>query len=610
MNLGFLNSGYYLLGTKCQKEPVTLGILTINSAVDTQSNPVLGQWCFNFTEDEGTLLKIQDIKTAFLDIACRLGLKPVIFTDKFKKALLEEKTICLVADTSALHHGHLEQALRLRRDKPTHTTIPDQVYMEIQRQRERYKDDKKKEESSCIAQRRLRRLRFAPARAIYRLKQSKIVHYIRPPEAMVRYFGAEISDDNEQRESERINYHRDRLILEALRHQRQILPDVPIWLVTSDANFAIQLELEGFNAGFCRQPEFSKVSSFIITSPFIDPYSFTPYHTSVEDFLEECLWEWGVLTLQREGETKRKILNMLDEKISRNIQLNIESIKQLVTEDKEVKECNIIKKDNTTFLLETVVKVPKRAPSASKMLKFLEILFREKSFVKDTFLGEISYLKALQWIEEIKTTVKLTPRGLKIMENWSSLTLNDVKAWYDWMFDTKKDIKQLDKQTHLINLLSSSTPPPGTDKSLAEKLGGLERDVSSQSALANAFGLAVRLGGKTWKAEEKQPQEAAQLILEKAQSLKNDQVSSAVRVDRIFTALLTTTPLSVPTFRIGLLELFENEKIRLSGTVPDSSGNKSVKVKVLIPQQYEYTIDLGAGDFLVPGQSSQVIVIV
>jgi hypothetical protein len=59
----------------------------------------------------------------------------------------------------------------------------------------------------------------------------------------------------------------------------------------------------------------------------------------------------------------------------------------------------------------------------------------------------------------------------------------------------------LDQQISLRDLLSKPIFLPETDASLAEKLHISKPDASSQSKLANAFGLAIRLGGKTWKAE-------------------------------------------------------------------------------------------------------------
>jgi hypothetical protein len=428
VNFNFLKSGCYFLGTKCQQKSVIFGTLEINPAEDEQGHSLLGQWYFGFcdpeTGNDEALLKLQEIKSVFLNIACRLGLKPVIFTDQFKQALLEEETICLVADTSALLHGYLEQALRLRGDKPTDITIPDQVYMEVQRQRERYKKDKKRlpedkteqksESELCLKQRRLRNLQYTAAHSIERLKQSRILHYIRPPEAMVRYFGAEIGDDNQQQETEKINYHRDRLILEALRHQRYTLPHVPIWLVTGDANFAIQVKLEDFNVGFVREPKLSKVQSFIITPPFIEPYSFTLHSVKVEVFLEECLWEWGILTLQQEGETTRKLIDISTEETGQAIQLGIKSIETLVKEE----SVPSLAKEHFSLKIQGISakKVPKRAPSTSKMLGILEKLFKEETFIKETPSGEMSYLKILQWVEETKTNMTLTPRGRDIIK--------------------------------------------------------------------------------------------------------------------------------------------------------------------------------------------------
>ena len=174
------------------------------------------------------------------------------------------------------------------------------------------------------------------------------------------------------------------------------------------------------------------------------------------------------------------------------------------------------------------------------------------------------------------------------------------------MREAKKDFRRLDKQILLQHTLVIGQAEP--DDSLAKKLGLSFRDIRSQSILANAFGLVVRWQGKTWPVEDKQPQESAQLIFEATSHLKADNISSAVRVDKVFTHLLTTTPLSVPTFRIGLYELVDSNKIRLGGTIPDSAVTP-VKVRVLVPQQDEQEIDLGAGDFLIPNKSSQVIIL-
>ena len=602
-----LQSGYYWFGTKCQQENIHFGILEVNCVEESQQ---LGQWYFKFNyadTDNEALPKAIDVRGALLDTTYRLGLKPVIFTDKFKKALQNEPNIGLVADTSALHHGYLEQAIRLRQDKATHIAIPDQVYMEIQLQREH---NKRSKDQNCLKLRRLRKLQFASTRSIYRLKERGMVYYIRPPEAMVRYFGAEISGSNDEPESKGSNYQRDRLILEALRHQRQILPNIPIWLVTGDANFAIQVELEGFNAGFTRQPKLSDQQSFIITSPYIEPRSFTPYHLMIEEFLEECLWEWGIITLQQEGKAIRQVWDLSNEKQSQYAQLDVQKIeKYVVSREERCERISILKKNNPVFSLENATNtVPKRAPSPSNILEGLKFAVTQP-ISKEIFSSQtLSYLQALQWIEKINDQFVISPRGKEIIETWSSLEPTDVKAWYDWMREAKKDFRRLDKQILLQHTLVIGQAEP--DDSLAKKLGLSFRDIRSQSILANAFGLAVRLQGKTWPVEDKQPQESAQLIFEATSHLKADNISSAVRVDKVFTHLLTTTPLSVPTFRIGLYELVDSNKIRLGGTIPDSAVTP-VKVRVLVPQQEqdEQEIDLGAGDFLIPNKSSQVIIL-
>ena len=598
-----LQPGYYWFGTKCRSNDIHFGTLEVNY-VEAASQQ-LGQWYFKFNYT-GTEPQASDVKVALLDTTYRLGLKPVIFTDKFKQALQHEKNICLVADTSALHHGYLEQALRLRQDKATHIAIPDQVYMEIQLQREY---NKKSKDQDCLKSRRLSKLQFACTRSIRRLQERRIVHYIRPPAAMVRYFGAEIGDSDHEQAGKGNNYQRDRLILEALRHQRQILPNIPIWLVTGDANFAIQVELEGFNVGFTRPPKLSEQQPFIITSPYIEPRSLTPYHLTIEEFLEECLWEWGIITLQQNGQATRQVWDLSDEQKCQYAQLEVQKIEQCVVYQEERCERVItLKKNDPVFSLETFTEtVPKRAPSPSNLLEGLKSSVTQPINRESLSSQTASYLQALQWIEKIHDQLTISARGKEIIAAWSNLEPTDVSAWYDWIQLARKDIKQLDKQILLQNNLTICQSE--TDDSLVKKIKLSLRDMRSQSILANAFGLVVRLQGKTWKVEDKQPPEAARLILAATSHLKKvDNISSAVRVDKVFTYLLTTTPLSVPTFRIGLYELFNSNQIRLGGTVPDSIGSP-IKVKVFIPQQNEQEIDLGAGDFLIPNKSSQVIII-
>ena len=67
--------------------------------------------------------------------------------------------------------------------------------------------------------------------------------------------------------------------------------------------------------------------------------------------------------------------------------------------------------------------------------------------------------------------------------------------------------------------------------------------------------------------------------------------------------LLNSTPLSLANFRLGLCELVRSGKIEVNGTSPE----KNIKIKVLIPNEGLQEIDLGAGDFLIPGKSCQFI---
>jgi hypothetical protein len=126
--------GCYILGSQRANQQVNFGGLVINPA--EQSSDKTGQWSLKFCTFDDADIDSQ-MRQIFVSIACRLGLMPVQFVERFEKALLSPEPICLVADTSSLFNGSFEQAVRLRTGKPTHLAVPDQVYMEIQRQRER-----------------------------------------------------------------------------------------------------------------------------------------------------------------------------------------------------------------------------------------------------------------------------------------------------------------------------------------------------------------------------------------------------------------------------------------------------------------------------------------
>ncbi|GEM_PF-2474387 len=669
-----IKSGDYIFGIEYttsnnQKQHHELGILRVFPF--ESGSPKTGQWHVQFnTTDQ------QPIKEVIISIAARLGLLPVHFIEEFKQALLSPRPLCLVADTSSLHHGSLVQACRLRKGKPTHLVIPDQVYMEIQRQRERYSSRQNKPEhdsviatatshqvpqttttalfnsmqvstvrsltgkidqqddthwSEWLKARRSQSMQVAAARSVRRLKElGMIPHYIRPPDAMVRYFGS-ASGTGEQTEpsfKDGPNYHRDRLILEAARVQRMLLPTVPVWLVTGDANLAIQAKLEDFQVGYSWLPKFQPASQVILTSPYFEPYTLTPQFLTIEEFLEEWLWHWETIMLQRSGKGERTIWELPPRQSRERVQLQLSQpssnlIKSTTSKCPRRQIGGVFNQvsDNNS----SKVSVPARAPTVSNLLQGLQRLagIDTVDAHKPIAPEVVSYLCGLKWARKTDS-LKITERGRNLAERWNQLTADMVVEWYDWIYDASQDLLSLLPQPKILDalLLSKSLLPQPKildalllskwqgDNELADQINESERNIESQSRLANAFGLIVRLNGKSYKTEWKTPQEAADLIFDTATQLQQQiSHSSAVPVGKVFTHLLTTEgALSLPDFRRGLFELYTTKRIILSGTVPDKN---SVKIKVLVPhhQTELLEVNLGVGDFLIPNQPSQVIIL-
>ena len=626
-----IKPGSYIFGSGRANQQVDFGGLVINP-VEPDSNKT-GQWFLKLRTFDDAEVDDSKMRQIFVSIACRLGLMPVHFVECFEKALLSDEPICLVADTSSLFNGSFEQAVRLRTGKPTHLAIPDQVYMEIQRQRER--SSRKKDKPSCptsdknghknemlewLRSLRLQRLQVATARALRRLKQTgMIIYFIRPPQPMVRYFGSERgSSTGEELTSDYedgLGYHRDRLILEAARNQKASFPHIPVWLVTGDAKLAIQADLEEFQVGYSWLPQIPEVR--VISSPYVEPHTLTPHHLPVEEFLEEWLWNWKNVTLQLSGKAKRKIWTLpYDERKRARLELNDLEPQSYENKEYPCERCTVqqvlsnAKKPrlNLTATPITKISVPQRAPPPHNLIEgLLNIANATDESVKVTPDIRV-YLQALGWVEKNGELSKITSRGQELVESWKSLNVKMVIEWYEWLRNASQDILHLQPQQQIQEALATS----GVDNKLAEQLGFPLKAIRMQLLLANAFGILVRLNGKSCKTECKSPQEAATLILSTTVKLRHlaKDTSSAVRVEKIFTTLLKSTPLSLPNFRVGIFELLKQNKIEVGGTVPDLEGTSSVKMKALIPgkDRVEHPIiDFGAGNFLIPGQSCQVI---
>ena len=166
--------------------------------------------------------------------------------------------------------------------------------MEMQRRREREPKAESSEHplhESLVATARYN-LPLVGTRVIERIRGrlKYVIHHARPPEAMVRYFGSEqgsgAEDESGPVDSAGVNFQRDRLLLEAVRHVPTFLPpDVPVWFVTGDAKLAAQADCEGFRVGFSWKP--TQPSRFVVTSPHIDPYTLLPHFVPWQEVVEE-----------------------------------------------------------------------------------------------------------------------------------------------------------------------------------------------------------------------------------------------------------------------------------------------------------------------------------
>ena len=100
---------------------------------------------------------------------------------------------------------------------------------------------------------------------------------------------------------------------------------------------------------------------------------------------------------------------------------------------------------------------------------------------------------------------------------------------------------------------------------------------------------------------------------EAAAAIRN-QVQGTTRVDSLFLQVLHSTPLGLPSFRIGLLALYESGQLVPGGGLPDATGtHKPVKLSVVVPTKglprtaERLDVDVAIGAVLWPGVSCRVV---
>lgn len=620
-----LSPGVYLLGSRTKAGAAfPLGTLWLRRANEASNRHGVGQWALSI--DQVTGPAVGKVRERLIGSTSRLGITPVHFRAHFLSCLRSDEPICLVADTSALFHGTLEAALRVRGSRPVHVAVPDQVMMELQRQREHswssnptaaaetrsVKDVPAIETWLSDTQRYPRRV--AASRALRRIRKAGyILHLARPPEAMVRFFGGDSgsSGGEEQTGAPRDvgpNYLRDRLILESVHQQRSELSGVATWLVTADANLAAHADVEGFHVGFGWRS--TMLQPPLVSSPTVDPHTLGIYHVPFSEFAEELTWSWGNLWIQPTDSTTRMIWQLPSDSGGDNARQHV--LTELGEPGSLIPQTTErASKWTRTTLAAAPAQAPIRAPTPQNLLNTLVDL---SAFNPPTGIpipsDVVAYLKAAGWAQDGPSGSLIVSRGSAVVTDWCALNYQDQSRSRAWFDAAGADIATIDTVAQFLAALSEVKS--STEDTLAKTLNWHPRVIQSQAVLANAFGLAVRVGGKTWRAA-KQPTEQVVARLESlVQTLQGETRSGSVEVERAFTGLLDTGAVSFMAFREAIAHLLSRGQIGIGGTSPKKRSRTStpVKLRILLPSDgraLHQEIDLSSGEHIVAGESVQVL---
>jgi len=623
--LNFLR-GEFVVGSRLLRDgtskDVRLGSLAVCPADEADEEPDArpGQWELRIFREE------PKVESFFVRVASRLGLLPVRLASGFAAALADPKPMALVADTNALRNGLLAQTLRAREGRAVHVAVADQAYMEVHRQRERAHESRGSASGAIStapnasimeqwgrasdwcdhltgARRALRRTR----------DEGYLVHVARPPDAKVRYLGgsagsAQADGDEEGGPQEEgapqvgngvaSNLVRDRLVLEAAFQQMTELPGVPTWLLTSDALLAEQADMEGLSVGFGWLAD--RLQPPILTSPVFDPLTLRLHHVSVGDLLEEIVWSSGAVTLHREGEGKRIVGSIplgKKEKRWRALAALGEPKHDVIWKEEPFRDGAARSSPAGSAVGELA---PKKAPPALALMNRLIAVFESRDAppaATDSSTVD-AYLRAAGWTDAAGV---LTQRGGELAEAWMRLDDANVDGWVGWMYDAANDVRGIPALQGSLRHVQEK--PGATDEVIAASTKHSRRTVQAQLGLASAFGAAIRLGGKTWPAGVWEDDAAAEAVVDAIRRMVAKSPAGTASVARTFTSFLDSgRPMSVPVFRRALLRIRARGGATFGGSSPENTG---VKIRVLVrgrPSPVEIrTIDLGFGDFLLPG---------
>jgi hypothetical protein len=599
----------------------------------------LGQWALRFELPPD--LAADPMFVGVLETTLvRIGLLPTWMPDALVVALRDPEPLGLVTDTNALSLGSFGHALRVRGSLPTHAGIPDQVYMELHKQREMQGISRVPREPSSsrptIGERaRSRAQATAAARVVRRLGVTHVLHVARPPDPLVRFLGSSVGspeDDEDPRETpepaRRDERHvgatvqRDRLILEAVRAHRAQLGRTKVWLITNDAKFAAHASLEGFEVALCDR--WRAWSRTLVTSPLIDPWGLSLHHVPLQTVLEEFAWVFGEVAWARMG-TKRGARLSVPEGAHEQMLLECDAgrlwrrLGAFTAPDEGLPPPSAPPSVGDAPTVESpmsggpTVAVPhRRAPSAGTTVSMMVDLHEGRPWSQSgkERRRHTSFLRALGWIEGEDDHETLTVRGRSLAHRWRELiAVESVEAWAGWLQDAARDVARLDPQVEIGRALAGARALTSLEE-LATSVGWSQSDVDAQVRFGHAFGVLLQWQQGVLSTPWRGAQAARDALLAEVGTLLGGASAiGGVRVGELLVAVQNRLRMGLPAFRAALASLVSEDLLSPGGATEDTGDG----VGALIPRDNEggvaeyRRVDLRRGDWILPGRACQVV---
>lgn len=596
-----LTPGEYTVGTRTADGPVPFAQLWLWPATNISSHA--GQWILEL--QRGNLDDTGLDEDGWAEMLGRLRLHPVSVSAPFLEKLRSDEPMAIIADTSALHSGAALQICMLRYGKPTLFAVPDQAYMEIHSQREHLVSGEG---------RNSRRVRtnlgmFMAVRHIRRLRSAgHVVHFARPPEAMVRYLGSDhgAGPGDEQtvltNRSKAPSYVRDRLVIEATRALHRTTPHLPFYVLTADIKLALQSHLEQFPSGLCSVLKLP--SSLRYGSPWFSPYTLKLCSLPIGELLSEFAWTLGSVYVQRKEETEATEWRLPE--------VSNDAARYLLGEI-PLKSARFRANRIAVAIGDEGTDVPKRTPTAQSIVEAV-IRLLNNPLKQSDYTDAVPFLLAIGWASRKDDSISATPAGETAARTWLSLSTSDVIGWCDWMDAASRLIQNVSTIREVLKIVGSRSGPT-RDSDVAKKLGVSDETARKLLVFTSIFGLIIRLGGKLWLPADTSDAEAQ--VLEAVRRVAARSRGSAAPTERVFTDLLSHYPLTLQSFRRAIHALVERHLIeRDRGTVrnpPKGTDENPVKLRTIIPDGKggvaAIDVDLGHGDFLIPGSTMQDLVL-